>query len=299
MAYARHESFYLRDKWVSKGLKVINEDPRFFYDKDGFEKIGLGKNMVKSLRFWLSAMNLIEETKSKEHQMSELGELIFSVDRLLQRNETVALIHYNLIRNKNDLATVFYWFFNIYKETITQRPELKKSFKTWVKNNEPKPVSETSLNRDIDVLIQQYTKNANENDPEDFIFSPFTKLNLIKEEPSEEKNENIRKVSPEVNEIGISALYYVLLNYSLEKGLDLISLEEIINEPFLWGKVFNLSRNKIIEALNILTNHEKFPIEYLRTNNLDNVRVPKIHPIELLNYEFKAETGRATIKHGV
>ncbi|WP_409276141.1 DUF4007 family protein [Neobacillus sp. SCS-31] len=299
MAYGRHESFYLRDKWVSKGLKAINEDPRFFYDKDGFEKIGLGKNMVKSLRFWLTAMNLMEETKNKEHQMTELGELIFSVDRLLQRNETVALLHYNLIRNKNDLATVFYWFFNIYKETITQRPELKKSFKTWVKNNEPKPVSETSLNRDIDVLIQQYTKNANENDPEDFIFSPFTKLNLIKEEPSEEKNENIRKVSPEVNEIGISALYYVLLNYSLEKGVDLISLEEIINEPFLWGKVFNLSRNKIIEALNILTNHENFPIEYVRTNNLDNVRVPKIDSIEYLNYEFKAETGRATIKHGV
>ncbi|MCY9076434.1 DUF4007 family protein, partial [Bacillus inaquosorum] len=55
MAYGRHESFYLRDKWLSKGMKAISEDSRFFYDKDGFEKIGLGKNMVRSLRFWLLA----------------------------------------------------------------------------------------------------------------------------------------------------------------------------------------------------------------------------------------------------
>lgn len=299
MAYARHESFYLRDKWVSKGLKALKEDPRFFYEKDGFEKVGLGKNMVKSLRFWLQAMNLMEENENKEHELTEIGKIIFIVDRLLQKNETVAILHYHLVRNYNDLATVFYWYFNIYKETITQRPELKKSFQTWVKNNEPKPVSETSLNRDIDVLVQLYTKDANENDPEDFIFSPFTKLNLIKVEPSEEKNENIRKISPEIDKIGLVPLYYVLLIYASENDIELISLDEIINENFLWGKVYNLSRNKIIEALNKLTNHDKFPIEYVRTNNLDNIRVSKIDPIDYLCHEFSVEIERVTSTNGI
>ena len=299
MAYARHESFYLRDKWISKGMKAIKEDSRFFFDKDGFEKIGLGKNMVKSLRFWMLAMNLMEENENKEHELTEIGKIIFSADRLLQKNETVSILHYHLVRNYNDLATVFYWYFNIYKETITQRPELKKSFKTWVKNNEPKPVSETSLNRDIDVLVQLYTKDANENDPEDFIFSPFTKLNLIKEEPSEEKNENIRKISPEIDKVGLSSLYYVLLIYANENDIELISLDEIINENFLWGKVYNLSRNKIIEALNKLTNHDTFPIEYVRTNNLDNIKVPKIDPIDYLFHEFSVQIERVTTTNGI
>jgi hypothetical protein len=299
MAYARHESFYLRDKWVSKGMKAIKEDPRFFYDNDGFEKVGLGKNMVKSLRFWLQATNLMEENGNKEHVLTEIGKIIFTVDRLLQKSETVSILHYHLVRNNNDLATVFYWYFNIYKETITQRPELKKTFKTWVKNNELRPVSESSLNRDIDVLVQLYTKDANENDPEDFIFSPFTKLNLIKEEPSEEKNENIRKVSPEIERVGIVPLYYVLLKYATENDVELISLDEIINEKFLWGKVFNLSRNKIIEALNKLTNHDTFPLEYVRTNNLDNIRVTNIDPIDYLCHEFSVEIGRVTNSNGI
>ncbi|WP_017754073.1 DUF4007 family protein [Calidifontibacillus oryziterrae] len=295
MAYGRHESFYLRDKWLSKGMKAINDDPRFFYDKDGFEKIGLGKNMVRSLRFWLSAMDLMQETAEKTHILTDFGKLIYEYDRLLQKTETVSILHYHLVRNNNDLATVFYWYFNIYKETVTQRPELKKSFRTWVKNHEAKAVSDNSLDRDIDVLVQLYTKNANENDPEDFIFSPFTKLNLIREEASEEKNENIKKISPNIEEIGLIPLYYVLLTYSQELDLELISLEEILNEELLWGKVFNFSKNKIIEALNKLTTHRKFALEYVRTNNLDNVKVPKINPLEYLCYELNIELDKVEV----
>jgi hypothetical protein len=289
MAYARHQSFYLRDKWLSKGIKALNEDPRFFYDKDGFEKIGLGKNMVQALKFWLSATEVVTEVNVdgiKEHHLTELGKVVADVDRLLQKSDVVSILHYHLVRNNHDLSTVFYWYFNIYKETITQRNDLKRSFATWVKNNEAKPVSEASTNRDIDCLVQLYTKSANENDPEDFIFSPFTKINLLKEEPSEDTNYNIRKFSPEIEDIGQIALYYTLLCYAVENEVALISLDEIIEEDYLWGKVFHLSRNKIIETLNKLTNHDTFPIEYVRTNNLDNVRVPSIEPLDYLKHEF-------------
>jgi hypothetical protein len=302
MAYARHQSFYLRDKWLSKGLKAVIEDPRFFYDKDGFEKIGLGKNMVQSLRFWLLATNLLEEIQengNREHKLTNLGRFVFLADRLLQKNDTVSILHYHLVRNSNDLATVFYWYFNIYKETVTQKVELLKSFTTWVKNNEPKEISSKSLKRDIDCLIQLYTKEANEADPEDFIFSPFTKLNLMKEEPSEEGHENIRKVSPEIEQVGLVALYYVLLKYASENDVTMISVDEIINEKYLWGKVYNLSRNKVIEALNRLTNHEHFPIEYVRTNNLDNIKLPKIEPLNYLCHEFNVDVKRVTNSNGI
>lgn len=302
MAYARHQSFYLRDKWLSKGLKAVNEYPRFFYEKDNFEKIGLGKNMVQSLRFWLLATDLLEEIQengNRLHKLTYLGKFIFLADRLLQKNDTVSILHYHLVRNSNDLATVFYWYFNIYKETITNKVELLKSFTTWVKKNEPKEISPKSLKRDIDCLIQLYTKEANEADPEDFIFSPFTKLNLMKEEPSEEGNENVRKVSPEIEHVGLVALYYVLLKYASKNDVSIISVDEILNEEHLWGKVFNLSRNKVIEALNRLTNHEDFPIQYVRTNNLDNVKLPKIKPLNYLCHEYNIDVMRVTNNYGI
>lgn len=292
MAYARHQSFYLRDKWTSKGLKSVTSDSRFFYDPESFEKIGLGKNMVQSLRFWLSAMNLIESVGNNSHQLTELGHLIYNKDRLLQNNDTISILHYQLIRNKEDLATVFDWYFNTYKEPVSQREGLVKSFITYVKTREGKEVSPKSLKRDIDCLVQLYTKDSNEMDPEDFVFSPFAKMKILSEEPSEEGSDSIYKLSPEIENIGLSALYYVLLSYSHENDVEMISLEEIINEKYLLGKVFNLSRNKIIEALNKLTNHDVYPIEYVRTNNLDNVRLPRLSPLEYLYHEWNFNLDR-------
>lgn len=295
MAYARHQSFYLRDKWISKGLRFVIEEPRFFYNPEGFEKIGLGKNMVQSLRFWLNAMNLIEESvvnEEKAHQLTGLGNLIYHTDRLLQKNDTVSILHYQLVRNREDLSTVFDWYFNIFKESVSQREALLKSFTTFVKGREGKEIAQKSLKRDIDCLVQLYTKEANEMDPEDFVFSPFTKIKILSEEPSEEGSENIYRLSPEIESIGLISLYYTLLSYSYENDVEMISVEEIISEKYLWGKVFHLSRNKTIEALNKLTNHEEYPIEYVRTNNLDNVRVPRLAPLEYLHHELNFNADR-------
>lgn len=289
MAYARHQSFYLRDKWFSKGLREVIQNSRFFLNEDSFEKIGLGKNMVESLKYWLTAFNVIEERNEdgqRRHYLTELGNFFYTHDRLLQKNDTLSILHYELVRNRYDQSTVFEWYFNKFKETVISKPELVNSFITWVGQNESKDVSEKSLKRDIDCLIQFYTKTPNENDPEDVIFCPFSKLMLIKSERSGEGYDTIKKVSSEIERIGGVSLYYVLLTYCTENGLDLISVDEIINGDSLWGKTFNLTRNKTIDALNILTNHDRFPIQYVRTNNLDYVKVPQISPMEFLQSEF-------------
>ncbi|WP_336784701.1 DUF4007 family protein [Paenibacillus sp. MMO-177] len=289
MAYARHQSFYLRDKWFSKGLRAVSQNPRFFFNEYAFETIGLGKNMLESLKYWLVAFNVLEEKTEdgqKVHTLSDLGRILYDNDRLLQRNETLSILHYNLVRNTNDQATVFDWYFNKYKETSVSKPELLNSFITWVSQNETKAISDKSLKRDIDCLIQFYTKAPDENDPEDVIFCPFSKLTLMKSESSGEGFDIIKKLVPEINKIGVIPLYYVLLTYRTINDADLISVDEILHGDYLWGKTYNLSRNKIIEVLNILTNHDQFPIEYVRTNNLDYIKVPKISPTEFLKSEL-------------
>lgn len=289
MAYARHQSFYLRDKWFSKGLKSVEQDNRFFFNEFAFEQIGLGKNMVESLKYWLFAFNVIEERSEegqKAHYLTDIGQLLYRNDRLLRKNETLAILHYNLVQNANDQSTVFQWYFNIYKETSVSKPDLLKSFVTWVSQNESKEISEKSLKRDIDCLIQFYTKTPDENDPEDVIFCPFSKLALLKSEHSGEGYDTVKKLSPEISNLGTVPLYFVLLNHCALNEIDLLSVDEIINGDLLWGKTFNLSRNKTIEALNVLSNHEEYSIEYVRTNNLDYVRVPQISPMEFLRSSF-------------
>lgn len=289
MAYARHQSFYIRDKWFSKGLRAVDQDCRFFFNDNAFETIGLGKNMVESLKYWLFAFNVLEERTEeglKGHYLTELGRILYDKDKLLQMNETISILHYNLVRNINDQSTIFDWYFNKYKETSVSKPELLNSFVTWVSQNEIKEISEKSLKRDIDCLIQFYTKTPDENDPENVIFCPFSRLSLLKCEHSGEGYDIIKKLGPDIDNIGIIPMYYVLLTHQALTEVDLISVDEILNSEYLLGRIFNLSRNKVIEVLNILTNHERYPIQYVRTNNLDYVKLAKVSPNEYLKSEL-------------
>jgi len=289
MAYARHQSFYIRDKWFSKGLRAVKKNKRFFFEEYAFETIGLGKNMLESLKYWLLAFGVIEEKTEdgqRIHELSELGDILFNSDRLLQRNESLSILHYHLVRNRNDLSTVFGWYFNKYKETMVSKGDLLKTFIIWVNQNEKKEVSQNSLKRDIDCLIQFYTKVPDVNDPEDVLFCPFSKLSIMKSEPSGDRDDTIRKVTPNISTIGIRSLYYVLLDYDRVSDDRLIGVDEIVNADNLWGRVFNLTRNKIVEALNSLTTHDKYPIEYIRTNNLDYVRVPAISSVDYIKSEL-------------
>ena len=184
--------------------------------------------------------------------------------------------------NVGDTATVFNWFFTKYKETVTTRAELKTAFKIWVNEKESKPVSEKSLDRDIDVLIQLYTKEADETDPEDTIFSPFTSLELIREERSGEKSDKVRKNAIQFDNNDLVAFYYTLIRYANIESVEYIQLEEIMMHEKLWGKIFNISKSQAIDILNHLTSDEIYPLEYVRTNNLDNVKIPKISELQFL-----------------
>lgn len=289
MGYGQHQSFYLRDRWLNKAIKHLSNDERFFYDKEAFEKMGLGKNMVQSLRFWVVATEVVEENftedRKKVHHITELGKLIYKYDKFIQFKDTASIIHYNLSKQKEP-STVWYWFFNILNETVISKEELLEQFISWVKSKEDKKVSEKSLKKDVDCLIRFYTAGQNE-DPEEVIQSPINKVHLL-----QEKKGLVSKINGEISNIGLTALMYTLLDYKIRENVDAISVEEVASRSGLWGKIFNMPRSTIINALEQLTNHPVYPINFTRTNNLDTIRLPEIAPLDYLKYEYsrKVET---------
>ena len=75
VSFGRHETFALRYSWLTKGFQAL-EDPEYnFNDTDvATVRLGVGKNMVSSIRHWLRACQMIGQDGSP----SELGKLIFS-----------------------------------------------------------------------------------------------------------------------------------------------------------------------------------------------------------------------------
>lgn len=58
-SFARHETFHPRYGWMRKAY-LAAEHPRTFLDPDATTKLGVGKNMVRAIRYWGLAYKVIE-----------------------------------------------------------------------------------------------------------------------------------------------------------------------------------------------------------------------------------------------
>ena len=62
-SFGRNETFFLRYGWIAKGFEAYKKNSKAFNEIDAPLKLGVGKNMVSSMRFWLTAYGLIEENR--------------------------------------------------------------------------------------------------------------------------------------------------------------------------------------------------------------------------------------------
>ena len=91
-SFKRNESFYIRDGWFGKAIQTISEtSTNIFYKNDGIIYLGIGANMVKGLKYWLTAADIIE---GKDNHLSLFGKLIYTYDPYLDSQFTWFLIHY-------------------------------------------------------------------------------------------------------------------------------------------------------------------------------------------------------------
>ncbi len=60
--FSGHESFACKSHWLKRGYDFVIAD-RNFNDDDAVVHLGVGKNMVASIRFWLKAVGLLQDNE--------------------------------------------------------------------------------------------------------------------------------------------------------------------------------------------------------------------------------------------
>lgn len=280
MGYGQHQSFYLRINWLRKAIKQLEDDNKFLYKDDAAEQIGLGKNMVQSLRYWVVATGIVEIDNRAEQNISPFGRLMSENDPYMEMVDTVSIVHYHLVDDMEP-STAWYWYFNHYTKKSATKEEIVDDFLFWLEKNEPGKPSANSIKRDIDCLVRLYCDKGKAEDPEEVIQSPLSVIGLLLEDKTVITKRNLK-----YTDVGLSALMYTLLVYRSRFEVSQLSVEEIQKKDFLWGKVYNLPRNEIIKALDALTHHPYSPITFDRTNRLDTIQLPDIDSITFLEEEY-------------
>ncbi|RHD10824.1 DUF4007 family protein [Lachnospira eligens] len=268
-----HEKFPLREGWLNKGIKAVKNNPMVF-QKNGTDILGVGTNMVKSIRFWLNAFQLIKESPKNGAVLTELGEIIYKYDKNIIDDFTLWLLHMNLICNNRE-ATSWYLFFNrcdineFDKKTLFNH--MKRELIKYTGNDN---FSENSLNSDIDVLFSMYSKNKNVGDPEDKNTSPFSRLGLL-----QKMGDIVYKTQPDIRKINEWVVLEIIARF-LENDISVSIDTAIMSE----NGVARITQLGIIAINDILDKLDMIGcIRINRTAGLD-----MIYRVENYNYDSVA-----------
>ncbi|MGI6427392.1 MAG: DUF4007 family protein [Natronincolaceae bacterium] len=258
MMFNKHGTFYVRASWPRKGLMAIKDNPTIFTPKNEFEavdKLGIGRVMVTSLRYWMTALGLATEDKNGAGMIvlkpTEIAREILKNDRFFQQIGTAWILHRNLVKTPEN-ATTWYWFFNKFEKTVFTKEDFLNDLKAYITTN-GQTVANTSLNRDFNCLKNTYEEERFDDISEyieEGIISYFSKLNLVK---AENKN-TYRKLNPKSKLLSAHIIMYSILDdlKHYREYQNQIGIDELFKKEGYVGKVFNLSYSLLMEKLDEL-----------------------------------------------
>ena len=181
VAFGRHETFPLRYSWLTKGFQALLNDPKIFESPDATVTLGVGKNMVNAIRYWLQATQIVEKTP-KGLVITPVGDAIFNeqnggFDPYLEDEATLWLLHWLLTTNPNQ-ATAWYWFFNQFHKPEFTSQEASTALLDFAKQNITAKFSAGTVKQDATILLRMYVRSkGNTRTPlEEALDSPLSLL---------------------------------------------------------------------------------------------------------------------------
>ena len=239
--FSGHESFPCKSLWLKKGYDfvVAGND---FNSPEAVIGLGVGKNMVASIRFWLKAFGI-----TKDDKLTPLGDYLFNdesgKDKYLEDIATLWLLHFNLVFSEE--AALYKMFFcGVQRErTHFEREQVLTYVKLrMVEAGKITLFNENTVKKDIAVLLQNYALPRKPQSNEDFS-SLLIDLDLIRQS-SEGKGyyfnvDGKRKVTKEI-------FLYGLLRLKEQEGDNTISFDTIQERV---GFVFCMQDFETIEML--------------------------------------------------
>jgi hypothetical protein len=184
--FARHETFHPRYGWLRKGVMETAADSAVFHAKDAPTRLGVGKNMVRAIRYWGRAFKVLNESKPDGSRLNlstptDLGSAIFGqdgADPYMEDLGTPWLLHWLLVRPPC-AAPVWSLAFNKFAAVEFTEDDLV-SFVADVADRSWDGVASASIQKDVACLLRMYARRPKARESiEDQLDCPFRDLGLI------------------------------------------------------------------------------------------------------------------------
>jgi len=233
--FSGHETFHCRPFWLKKGYDFLDQKRRFT-DEDAVAYLGVGKNMVTAIRFWMRAFEMANDSG-----LTELGKRLLSDkgwDPYLEDIGSLWLLHYHMVKGQH--ASIANLIFNELRDRV---PEFTaKQYADFVTSEKGKANRKT-VEKDFGVFVRNYRDKDREDEEVDDLGGLLADLELV----------NMKKVEservfyiPRKRRASLPArvLLYAILD-TIPEGRSL-SLNVIMDAV---GKTFALDKDGMTELL--------------------------------------------------
>jgi hypothetical protein len=254
--FSGHESFPCRYSWIPKAVEALTVNPEVFGDlEDAMVKLGLGKNMVQSLRFWVQALRVAESVGSGL-RVTEFGKLVFGakgIDPYLEDMSTLWLLHWQLCSHHDSPLFAWHFLFNRFHE-----PDIVRSHVLASMERESlafaRTLSKATLAQHFDVFMHTYvpTRGAKNEIIEDNLDCPLVELELITPNGQRVNRQGKLEVAycfdrEPKPDLSNGVFLYAVCDYwkRCKPGEDTLSLREIATGVGSPGQVFKLPEDEV------------------------------------------------------
>jgi uncharacterized protein DUF4007 len=181
MRYSGHESFACRYAWLPKAYQALRDHPTILADEErAMVELGVGKNMVRSIRFWVEVMN-VAAPQGRGLDPTPFGHAVLDVDGLdpfLEDVRTLWMLHWHLSTHAEEPLFAWRYLLNHWPHAELTRSEVLSAFRR-ESANAGLSHSDVTLGQHLDVFLHTYLPSRAEATAEDSIDGPLVELALL------------------------------------------------------------------------------------------------------------------------
>lgn len=180
-----HESFPCRYTWLPKAMRGLRENPKLFSEEtDAMVGLGVGKNMVRSIRFWSQVTGMtVTLARGAGHEPTMFGRLVLGdggLDPFLEDIRTLWLIHWSLSTDHENPLLAWDYLLNRWQETDLVPSRVLSALKQEA-SKQSDELSMVTLEQHFETFLHTYvpTRGRKGEVQEDNLDCPLVELGLL------------------------------------------------------------------------------------------------------------------------
>lgn len=261
--FARHETFHPRYGWFRKAYATAAARERGFSEADAPVNMGVGKNMVRAIKFWGQAAKIITQDPQSENRRApemvptRFGHSLFADDGwdpYMEDPGTIWLLHWMLLAPTCRLPVWWLAFNELHfvefdEETLDAAVRGHLEASAW-----PAMPHQSSIRKDISVLLRTYapTARSGRSTLDDLLDCPLRELGLIGGAATKGSYRFVQGVKPTLpGEI----VLFAILDYLSRRPPpgNTVTLSQLANEAGTPGRAFKFAEGDLARALEAST----------------------------------------------